>query len=43
MTRYLYCKAKGIQFIYGGALGIVDAFIDCMVFGLAALIVWVLL
>lgn len=43
MIRYLYCKTKGIEFIYGSALGMVDAFIDCTVFGLAALIVWVLL
>lgn len=43
MIRYLYCKFKGTEFIYGGALGIVDAFIDCTVFSLAALIVWAML
>ena len=44
MIRYLYCKTKGIEFIYGSALGIVDAFIDFAVaLVLGALIVWALL
>lgn len=39
MIRYLYCKATGTEFMYGGGLGIVDAFIDSM-FALVCLVLY---
>lgn len=40
MIRYLYCKANGIKFMYGGGLGIVDAFIDSMFAFACFLLYW---